>query len=40
MAFKVVFIAHAPDADPDYSTKLLREMSPIIFYGIFGRPGK
>ena len=27
-------------ADPDYSTKLLRELTPIILYGMFGRPGK
>ena len=27
-------------ADPDYSTKLLREISPLILYGMFGRPRK
>ena len=27
-------------ADPDYSARLLRELTPIILYGMFGRPGK
>jgi AcrR family transcriptional regulator len=27
-------------AEPDYSARLLRELTPIILYGMFGRPGK